>query len=214
MTPDDVVATLREYCTFGEDRVYLLVAIAREKENPRLTSASEVVVRDVVEDRQDVRRTYDQVRCSAEAYRTDDGASLTFRLYITTNARNTLDAYFTFRERMNGWVKDRIRGDVAASEKFKRLDSYWMSELQKPAARDEKRLLFDVDDDSEAAQQTLRSALTEDTTVLTWRKTPNGYHAITEPFNYTDLDVAVDYEVKTDGLLFVTILTQEMQPAR
>lgn len=203
---DDPVADLEAYCEFDEDRVYLLMAIARTKENPGLTSGSEVTFREVVEDRADVERTYDRLRRTTTGYETDAGEELTFRLYVSANARNAVDGYFLFRERMDGWVRDRLKGDDAAPRKFKRLDGYWKSDLQTPAARDETRFLFDVDDDDPAERDRLLDALADRTTVVTRRATPNGYHVVTEPFDHTDLDADAEYELKTDGMLFVTML--------
>jgi len=113
-----------------EERVYLLLAVAQAKEDLRKD-----VVREVVEDAGDLRRAYDDLRRSAAAGRTGAGDRSTVRLSVTVNPRNVLDAYFAFRERMNGRVRDRPCGDGAALRKFKRADSYWRSELQRPGAR-------------------------------------------------------------------------------
>ena len=205
---DGAVAALQRYCEFGEDRVYLLVALARRKENPRPSGGS-VALREVVEDGEDLRRASDRLRGAAGAYRTDAGDPLAFRLYVTANARNALDAYFEFRRRTDGWVRDRLAGDAAAPRKFRRLGEYWMSELQKPAVRDDTRLLFDLDDAGEDDLRRFLSRLEPLTSVLTWRPTPNGYHVVTERFDHTGLEAAVDYELKTDGLLFVERLPPE-----
>lgn len=207
MDSTDAAAFLEEYCEFGEDRVYLLVAVARSKENPGLTSGTEVTVREVLGDRGDVRPTYEAVRCWARGYRTDSGDGLAFRLYVTVNARNALDAYFAFRERTDGWVRDRLNGDAAAPPKFKRVDRYWKSELQRPTARDDRRFLFDLDDVTGDEAERLVGTLREHTTVVTRRPTPNGVHVVTGPFNHTELATDVDYELKTDGLLFLERLT-------
>jgi hypothetical protein len=163
----------------------------------------------VVEDRADLGRTYDRLRRTTAGYQSDADDSLTFRLYVTVNARNAMDAYFNFRERMDGWVRDRLDGDEAAPRKFKRLDSYWKSELQKPAARDDTRLLFDLDEATAGEKSRLVSTLSDRTEVVTRRETPNGYHVVTEPFNYDELDRDLNYELKTDGLLLVELLTDE-----
>lgn len=207
MRTDDAVTNLEEYCRFGEDRVYLFMAIARTKENLQLTSGSEVVFREVIKNEQDIRRKYDKLHCTAQEYHADSGEPLTFWLYITANPRNTLDAYFNFRQRMNSWVQDRLNEDDAVLQKFKRLDSYWKSELQKPEARDETFFVFDLDDATEDDLYQLNSALKAHTEVVTWQETPNGYHIVTEPFNYNELETDVEYELKTDGLLFVEYLS-------
>lgn len=209
---EEAVAGLERYCEFGGDRVYLLVGLARAKENPGLTSASEVALREVVADGGSLRRAYDRLRGAAATYRSDGGDPLTFRLYVTANARNALDGYFRFRERTDGWVRDRLAGDAAATPKFGRLDDYWKSELQRPTARDEKRLLFDLDGASDDDRRELLAALEAHAAVLVCRETPNGYHLVTEKFDYTELDAGVDYELKTDGLLFVERLAAHDGP--
>lgn len=209
MNVDDTVATLENYCEFGEDRVYLLMAIARTKENPQLTGSSAVTFREVVTNQQDIRATYDRLRWLVEGYQADIGEEGTFRLYVTVNARNTVDGYFNFQEQLNRWVKEWLKGDDAAPKKFQELSSYWLSELQKPTARDDSRFLFDLDSASEATKQQLIAALEAQTPVLTVRETPNGYHIVTEPFNYTTLEAGVEYELKTDGMLFVEFIGEE-----
>lgn len=208
MSTDEVVADLLDYCEFTKDRVYIFMAIARRKENPQLTAESEVVFREVSKNEQDIRRKYGKLKAIATDYQDDSGQRLTFRLYITVNARNTLDGYFNFRRRMNSWAEDRIRGDEAATRKFKRVDGYWKSELQKPEARDESGFLFDMDDVTEEERRHLLSTLQEYTEVITWRETPNGYHIVTAPFNYNELETDIEYELKKDDLLFIEYLSR------
>lgn len=91
--------------------------------NPQLTGSIEAVFREVIKDEQDIHRKYDKLQCTAQTYRTDTGDRLTVQLYLTANGRNTLDAYFNFRERMSRWVKDWLSGDGAVLQKFEQLDS-------------------------------------------------------------------------------------------
>jgi hypothetical protein len=208
MKTDDTIDFLEDYCEFGEDRVYLLMAIARAKENPSISSNSEPVLREVVKHEADIQRKYEKLRAYATQYRSHSGDSLNFRLYITVNARNTVKTYFNFRERMNGWTKDRILGDDAASGKFKRIDSHWKSELHRDGTRDETLFLFDLDDATPDEEHTFVETVDKQTEIITRRQTPNGYHVITVPFNYNDLATEIGYELKTDGMLFVTYLTR------
>lgn len=53
------------------------MAIARKKENPQITSGTEVVFREVIKNEQDLRRKHDKLRSSAEEYRADSGDRLT-----------------------------------------------------------------------------------------------------------------------------------------
>ena len=208
--PEQVIATIEDYCEFGEHRVYLLMAIARTRENPQLTSNSEVVFREVLKTEKDVRRKYNKLACTVEKYRDDDRNPLTFRLYLTVNARNTQKAYFNFLDRMNSWAQDMVRGDEAVDQKLKRIDQYWKSELQRDSSKDDSRFLIDVDTkDIDAGD--LKHRLSTYTEVLQLRETPNGYHLITEPFRYPDMAYLQDHddiEVETDRMLFIECLSE------
>ena len=209
MDTDDVAAAIDTYCEFGERRVYLLMAVARTRENPRLSSSSEVVFREVLERERDIDRTLRKLSCVAATYRDDEGDPLTFRLYLSVNARNTLTAYFNLLERLNGWSKDLIYGDEAVDRKLKRVDQYWKRELQRDEAKDGSRFLIDVDTKA-IETDGLKQRLSADTDVVLLRETPNGYHVITEPFNYTEMDYLRehdDIEVGTDRMLFLDYLS-------
>ncbi|MDQ2052750.1 hypothetical protein RBH26_20105 [Natronolimnohabitans sp. A-GB9] len=129
-------------------------------------------------------------------------ANQLFRIYLSANARNTLDAYFNFREEMDGWIRDLFYGDEHAAEKLSRVDSYWKSALHRPDARDDWYFLFDLDDISDLERDEFLAKLSTD--VHATITTPNGYHVVTEPFNYTDWDPPVEYDdLDTGGQLFI-----------
>lgn len=197
------IESLEQYCIFDEDRVYVLMAIARKKENPSVTSSSEPVFREVIKDEDDIRRKVEKLESTIKNYRDDSGQQLNFRLYVNANARNTVKAYFNFRERMNGWVKDRMYGQESTARKFKQVDSHWKSELQKPESRDETRFVFDLDDVTEAEETRFVEQVRDFVDDVREVETPNGYHVVTRPFNYNDLETEVEYELKTDGMIFL-----------
>jgi len=62
---------------------------------------------------------------------------------------------------------------------------------------------------STTAADRLASTLDELTTVSLRRETPNGYHLVTEPFDYTELATDVTYELKTDGMLFLSYVGED-----
>lgn len=191
------VDELRAYCEFGPERVYLLLAIARSKDNEGTTASSEPVIRGIVataeELPEEVARLDHAVRRFDERY----------RLYLTVNARDVTSALFRLRERTDDWLEMRFHGDTGVVEKFKRVDSEFVSVLQSDACRDETNFLFDLDGASNADADAVADALDEFTTVLLRRETPNGFHLVTEPFDYNRLSVDVDYELKTDDLVFL-----------
>lgn len=188
----------REYCEFGEDRVYLLLAIARDKNDERADDEDTPTMRRVVEDAEDLERSADRLAHAASRY------DSRYRLYLTVNARDTVAAFFALRERMDGWLRARLAGDEGVRRKFGRVDREFLSVLQSDGSRADRYFLFDVDDADPDERDRLRGALEAETTVSLDRETPNGYHLVTAPFDYTAFDAPVAYELKTDGLVFVS----------
>lgn len=194
------ISEIKDYSEFGDNRVYLLMAIARKKENPDITSSSEIVFREVVKDEKDIERKIEKLRNACENY----GDAEKFRLYYSANARNTLDAYFNFRIVMNSWAEKKLNGQKDIDRKFKRIDSHWKSELQKPGSRDESNFIYDLDSKSMESREVLLEELEKHTEVKKRVSTPNGHHFIVEPFNHNKLK-EFDFEVerKNDGMFFV-----------
>ncbi|KXA95648.1 hypothetical protein AKJ65_01280 [candidate division MSBL1 archaeon SCGC-AAA259E19] len=195
---DSVVDFVDDYCEFGPERVYLLMAIARAKDNP-FSSSEEVVFREVIRNKREIQEKYDKLRSTVNG-RTESEKSYNFRLHLSVNARNTTKAYFNFRSRMNGWVEDRLHGDENY-EKFKNLDRRWLSELSRPSSKDETNFLVDLDDDDELGIDEVRDLLTGYTVVQVKKRTPNGFHLVTNSFDYSNLPTGLD--IKTDALLFL-----------
>ncbi|WP_436924618.1 hypothetical protein [Halosimplex amylolyticum] len=193
------LAPFEEYCEFGGDRVYLLVAVARTKENEDATGDGPAMRR-VVEREADLAPTAAELAHAASRF--DE----TYRLYLTVNARDALGATFALRRSMDDWIEARIHGDEGVRDKFKRVDDAFLSTLQSDGCRDETNFLFDLDDASAAERDRLVTRLESHTTVSLVRETPNGYHVVTEPFDYNRLETDVEYELKTDGLVFVSYL--------
>ncbi|WP_135363390.1 hypothetical protein [Halosimplex halophilum] len=194
------VTPFEEYCEFGGDRVYLLLAIARAKENEGTAGDAAPTLRRVVEEAADLART------AAELEHAADRFDERFRLYLTANARDALKATFELRRSMDDWLEGRIHGDEGVRPKFRRVDREFLSTLQSDACRDGTNFVFDLDDATAADRDALVDDLRGHTGVALARETPNGFHVVTDPFDYTDFTTGVDYELKTDGLIFVSYL--------
>jgi len=194
------IEELEDYSEFGENRVYLLMAIARKKENPDITSSGEIVFREVVKHEEDIERKVNKLQNACKRY----GEAEKFRLYYSANARNTLDAYFRYRERMDSWIEKKMNGQADIDRKLKRLDSHWKSELQKPHSRDETFFLYDLDTKSEDARKELVENLEEYTEIKLHVPTPNGHHYIVEPFNHNKMpEFDFDLERMNDRMFFL-----------
>jgi hypothetical protein len=192
------IDALAEFCEFGEDRVYILLAIARPKENEGTSHNDAPAIRKVVREPDDLARMVDELDHATSRF--DER----FRLYLTVNARDALAATFELRSRMDDWLEGRIHGDDGIGAKFKRVDSEFKSVLQSDRCADDSYFIFDLDDATAADAEGLQSDLASHTTVRLVRETPNGYHVVTLPFNYNELSTGVEYELKTDGMVFLS----------
>lgn len=180
------------------------MAIARKKENPDITSSGEIVFREVVNDEEDLERKIEKLRSSCRNY----GEAEKFRLYLGVNARNVMDCYFNFRSRMNDWMQHRFNGHEGSKRKFKRVDSHWKSELQRPSSRDETYFIWDLDDVTRQEKNEFVDDLPVDPELV--QETPNGYHVVTDTFNYKhDLETEIEYERKNDGMLFLEYISKK-----
>lgn len=192
------VQFIKDYCDFGENRVYILMAIARKKYNPQMTHNTELVFRKVLRKEDGIEHKYREMKNMME------GEDKNFYLYLSVNARNVLKGFFNFKHRMEDFVKQRMLGNYDVLDKFKKVDACWLSELARPRNRDEKYFQFDLDDKERLDE--LLDHLESVTEIIAMRETRNGYHIITEPYNYpkhSEEYLDEDCEIKKDGNLFL-----------
>lgn len=189
---------LRRWCTFGDNRAYIIMAIARRRFNEGITNSQEPIYRRILPTHEPIDRTIDELWTLMEA------RDLHWRLYVTANARNTLDGFINFRGTIDDWTKQLLNGNDEALPHLSNLSSEWKSELHRPASRDDEYFLFDLDDITNDELDEFLSSIKEETLLKYCQETPNGWHIITEPFNYTDWQSPVEYDdLDTDGQLFI-----------
>lgn len=197
---DSETASVLEFLNiadFDGSNVYVLMAIARKKDNDSITTNSEPVFREVARDKETFHRRYDRLH-RLISYRPE-----TFRLYATLNPRDSLSGVRLFQKRLNDWMYHYSRGDGGVARKFQRLDKEWYSILQKPEVAEKRYFLWDLDSTDTNKINHLMDRLPGDK-VQYGTRTPNGWHAVTETFNYTDYDIDDSVELKTDGLVHLT----------
>jgi hypothetical protein len=199
-----IQSRVSNWCEFGERRAYILMAIARHAHNEELTHNSEIVYRRVIQSKDEIERNVNDLLALIEQH------DYVFRLYLTVNARDTTKGYFNFRDTLNQWSQDMINGDDHVNEKLGRVDSYWKSELHKPESKADSYFLFDLDNVEPYE-------VTRFTTDMPAKKarhveTPNGYHVISEPFNYTEWVPPVKWDdMDTDGQMFIAEVVNQSE---
>lgn len=196
----DLIDKFSDYCNFGEDRVYVLLAIARSKENEEYGSNTEPAIREIVEDEKDFKMKIERMNHAVESSDSD------FRLYLSANARDSMKAFFQLRSEMDSWVQMRLNGNEGVKKKFKRIDSEFKSVLQKNGCKDDSNFIFDLDETSKEEMKELKNDVEDFTEVRMVQETPNGFHLVSGPFNYRELDTDVGFELKRDGMIFVSYI--------
>lgn len=203
-TDTDTESFLRDFCTFGKNRAYILISIARPKENDSLTHSNIPNFKEILTEQERIPRKIEKLR-SLSSYRAEEQDDLTFRLYISANSRDTRTAFFNFQKDLINMNEKIDQGHEQTRERIKRLDSSWISALQSDEHRYSKRFIFDIDDPE--LYKTAFNTLSQQTEIVANIKTPNGYHILTAPFNYTNINLIDQYEeieLKKDGLLYLT----------
>jgi len=200
------IKCLEQLWTFTDERCYILLAIARSKENDNIQATDQPTIRKIIEDRDELENKIEQLKQATSRFDNE------YRLYATINGRNARDALHLLQKESLDWLRKSEKSGQTPT-KIKRIDHEWKSILQRDECRDEKRFLWDIDDPSEEALKEIRASLS-DHRIMTLQ-TPNGWHIITDPFNFTAIDEfdpdesefhGYECERKNDSLTFMGFL--------
>ena len=181
------------------------MCIARRKFNEGITNSEEVVHRRVINNAEDIEFNVNYV------YNLMEMEDLTFRVYLTVNAHDHISAFWDFQQEMKQMAKGLYNGDDGAETRISRLGSEWKSTLHKPRHRDEKKFQFDLDKVTKSECDEFVNRIEKvGAEVILIRETPNGYHVITNPFNYNKIDEWSSFydELDTDGMVHVDRVKQ------
>jgi hypothetical protein len=203
---DEVSSFLTQYCEFSPNRAYVLVLIAREKENAAISHGQEPVFREILTDTESIPRRVNRLESIVTDYSSEEGEPLTFRLYISANARDVQKSFFNFQNKLVKYSRGLSNGEESIPHKIKRLDKEWKSTLQTKGNKVTNFFVVDCDSKEEDNLNSVLSQLQEVTTIRGVYETPNGYHFHTDPFGFPNEEwiTESDYlEIKTDGLLFL-----------
>lgn len=199
------------WLTYGPDRAYILMMFARRKYNEELTNNTEIIKRRVTTSAEETERAIEELTAIADSY------DYNFRLYATVNARSIQKAYFDFADDMMSWGLSLARGDGDITSKMGRVDKEWQSVLHKPRNAADSYFQFDLDNVSADELRDFNNSLprqdgsapgnlTESVLEQVF-ETPNGYHVLTQPFNYTEWESPVEYDdMDTDGMFHLAQL--------
>jgi hypothetical protein len=171
--------------------------MARKKENPEISYNTEKMMRMEARDEKGLREKLPELIARTQEHEEQ------FRIYISINRRNTMDAMFLLRDQMEDWLKQSLQGNDQIREKFDRIGSEWKSCLQEEAAKHDGHFLFDLDDPEGGDIGEMRGILEDETEILLERSTPNGHYFITDGFNHNKIETDIQHEKKFDAMTFI-----------
>lgn len=201
---EDILSFLKQYCDFGPNRLYILLAMARPKENKNITHNSIPIFRELITKEEKITEKYNKLKLISENHR-EDGEKLTFRYYFSANARDIDKAFYLYQKKLLEMQRDIHNGHTATQHKIKRLDKEWMSMLQKSGNKDDNYFIIDIDKSEKSILNKIYNGIEKETTIKECIQTPNGYHLITDPFNPNQNILDEEYiEIKKDDLFFLS----------
>lgn len=207
MNPLDMI---NEHCEFNNPYdCYVLLAVSRKKDTPEITNSQEIVFREVIKSKKDIKKKYLKVKAMCESYRDENGKSYPFYLYVSLNARDSLKATFALIGKINLWIEETMRG-VDRSQFFKKVYGHFYSTLMHKTSKSSntKYFMFDFDIKDQEVLGSFITLLEKHTKVVMTVETKNGYHIKVKPFNAEEIrDVLEEQkeiiELKRDANLFV-----------
>jgi len=179
-----------------------------QKKIKSLTHNSAPMFREIITNKGAIRTKYSQLKTLSENYiPKEDTDKLTFRFYLTANARDINESFYLYKKKLIELQHHADNGHEESWNKIKRLDKEWKSMLQKEGNKEDSYFIIDIDKSSLDTFESIYMGLQEETDIITSIKTPNGYHIITEPFNYPNSDIIYEeyIETKTDDLMFISM---------
>jgi hypothetical protein len=178
---NEALTFLHEYCDFSDPNcVWVMKGIARSKDNVGV-EMPKFIHRMIVAKPEDIDRCYAQIHTLAV------NPDIKYRIYISLNSRDVVDAAFKFQKKLVDITQGLAKGHADALQMAKKVGSMWKTALEQNFARGTKRFLFDLDENDELMAAAVCGYLenmkrseqgrlgTSATKLHTCRKTVNGY---------------------------------------
>lgn len=204
---EEILKFISDFCEFSDEKAYIISSMARPKENDEINHGEIPMFREIFTDEESLRRKFAKIKTLGENYISEEGNTLTFRIYFTPNARDSMSAFFHYQERINNLMENIYQGHEESKSKIQRMDKIWKSTLEKDTNKDDTNFLIDFDKKDREILKETKKELSEMTDIIMCMPTPNGYHILTKPFDpneFNDTDLTEYCDLKKDGLMFLT----------
>ena len=167
------------------NEVYIMMALARKKNNPALKS-EEAVSREIVRRPDEFKYKLNRLVRFVETFEHENAKPQDFNFYITFNPRNSLLAYHNFKNELVELDKQLMINTTHA--RLNKIDKVWFDCLQRPTAR-KRRQYFNIDVDTldeDILKETIRLAKKEDPDPYIQRSR-HGWHILIKPGHHKKL---------------------------
>ena len=204
---------LKKYCKFESYSCYVILAVARKKDNVNITNSQEVTFKEVLYKDEHIERKYSRIYNTCQNYKNVDGEKLNFYIYLSVNPRDTKKCYWKFVNELMS-IGEELTKDIQKESQLARLDKRWLSVLMKPECKFSRNMfMLDVDTKDSVKLELITYCLIYISgNKEIWKiETKNGWHYITPLFNRLKFEELIKdkkldniVEVKPDDLLFLT----------
>jgi hypothetical protein len=206
------IKLLEEHCEFiGPNDAYVILAVSRKKDTLEITNSKEIIFREVIKRKEDIKRKYLLISSMCKAYRDEEGKAYPFYIYISLNARDALKATFGLINKINLWNEETLRG-VDRSSFYKKVHGHFYSTLMDRQCRSKntKYSMFDIDTKDSDKIKHIEKQIGGLVEVVMRVETRHGYHYKVKPFNSENVNSLLadnNYKdiisLKRDCLMFV-----------
>ncbi|MFA6325398.1 MAG: hypothetical protein WCX46_04200 [Candidatus Paceibacterota bacterium] len=123
------------------------------------------------------------------------------RIYASVNSRNLDKAIHKFKQEQldNEYSKEKS----VIKNFYLDIRNQFVSCLMKKSSRAESSFLFDLDGCDDRSFHTIYNQIEKLTKIQMYYQTKNGYHIITEPFNYNKLECRDQCDIHPDALMLI-----------
>lgn len=193
---------LEQYCIFEPAWVWVMTGIARNKDNK---DGKDSFLRRMV-----IAKKSDILDCYTEIHNLANVPGVTYRIYISLNARDANKAFFNFQKKLLEINLGLFQGHNDAQAQVTKIGSIWKTELQQTQNRATKYFLIDVDNDPNGllTWDILRFIEENGINVVSTVKTVTGQHIVIKA---CDTRPIVDFckkagfaiDIQKDSMVFV-----------
>lgn len=203
---DKNIEFLHKHCEFKSPYdCYVLLAVSRKKDTEWITNNTEIVFKEVIKNQKDIEKKYNKIEALCKSYKDHKGRKYPFYIYITLNARDSLNATFELMKKIDLWIKETMRG-CDRSAFFKKVYGHFYSSLMEKEGKSKSTNYWMIDYDNKTDFPEFRKAVEKDTKILSIKETKNGYHLKIKPFDTRQSRWVCPDLIKRDALFFVNYI--------